>query len=71
MARQVTALLLDPAKAQRLGAAGRRHVIEHWSIDRMVHGYEELIEGFYQRKTGRQLTVRDKSAVPSGPQLGS
>ncbi|HEY2827860.1 MAG TPA: glycosyltransferase, partial [Pirellulales bacterium] len=27
MARQVTALLLDPAKAQRLGAAGRRHVI--------------------------------------------
>jgi glycosyltransferase involved in cell wall biosynthesis len=52
MAHHVTSLLLDPAKAEHLGNAGRQNVIENWSIDRMVAGYETLIETIYRRKTG-------------------
>jgi glycosyltransferase involved in cell wall biosynthesis len=65
IASRIVELLLDPAKAKRFGIAGRRHVIENWSIDRMVTGYEELLERLYWQKTGPQLTVQDKSAVPS------
>ncbi|HTQ40641.1 MAG TPA: glycosyltransferase [Pirellulales bacterium] len=50
MTDRLTELLLDPAKAQRLGAAGRRHVVENWSLDRMVDGYEELLERLYWQK---------------------
>ena len=65
MASRIVELLLDPLKAKLLGAAGRRHVVENWSVDRMVTGYEELLERLYWQKTGPQLTVQDKSAVPS------
>jgi glycosyltransferase involved in cell wall biosynthesis len=65
MARRATELLLDPAKAQRLGSAGRRHVIENWSIERMVAGYEELLERLYLQKIESAVTIKDKSAMPS------
>ncbi len=51
MVRRVAELLLDPAQARRFGAAGRQHVVENWSVDRMVAGYEELLESLYRRKT--------------------
>src|SRR5262249_42343103 len=51
MAHHVISLLLDPAKAEHLGNAGRQNVIENWSIERMVEGYETLIETIYRRKT--------------------
>ena len=50
MASRVAELLLDPARARRFGAAGRQHVVENWSVDRMVAGYEELLEGLYRQK---------------------
>jgi glycosyltransferase involved in cell wall biosynthesis len=56
MARRITELLTDPAKAQRFGAAGRRHVIGHWSVDHMVEGYEELIERIYYRNSDERST---------------
>lgn len=65
MSRRITELLLDPAKAQRLGAAGRRHVIEQWSLAHMVVGYENLLETLYWQKTAAAVTLREKSAVPS------
>jgi glycosyltransferase involved in cell wall biosynthesis len=65
MAGRIIELLLDPAKARRMGSAGRRNVMLHWSIERMVSGYEELLERLYQQKTGLQANVRDKSAIPS------
>ncbi len=43
-ARHVTQLFSNPALAQSLGAAGRAHVVANWSVDRMITGYEELIE---------------------------
>jgi hypothetical protein len=46
----VLALLQDPPRAATFGRAGREQVIARWSIDRMVQGYEELLEGIYQSK---------------------
>jgi len=47
-------LLLDPTKRTQLGRQGRQHVIEHGSLDAMVHGYETLIERLYQTKKHAQ-----------------
>ena len=33
-----------------MGAAARQHVVQNWSIERMVVGYEELIERVFERK---------------------
>jgi glycosyltransferase involved in cell wall biosynthesis len=61
MARRISQLLQDPAQAHRLGAAGRRHVVDHWSLERMVEGYENLIEQVYRGKT-RCATVQEAEA---------
>ncbi len=60
VADRVVALLRDPRRAASLGRAGRRHVVAHWSLDRMVGGYEKLIEGLFQTKTGGADTMRDE-----------
>lgn len=44
------ALLVNPAERQRMGAEGRRRVVESWSLDAMVRGYEQLIDGIYESK---------------------
>ncbi len=51
MGARITELLLEPKRARRFGAAGRQHVVENWSVERMVAGYEELFESLYRRKT--------------------
>jgi hypothetical protein len=33
-----------------MGNAARKTVVERWSIDTMVRGYEDLIESIYARK---------------------
>ncbi len=43
-------LLDNPEHAETLGRAGRETVLRHWSIDRMVGGYEQLIAEIYERK---------------------
>jgi glycosyltransferase involved in cell wall biosynthesis len=50
------ALLRSPAKRRCLGDAGRRLVVERWSLDAMVRGYEQLIAGIYQAKTVEPTT---------------
>ncbi len=44
-------LFRDREKAAGLGRAGRRTVVEHWSLKRMVAGYENLLEEIHQAKT--------------------
>jgi hypothetical protein len=34
-----------------MGALGRERVRQHWSLDAMVAGYEQLIERIYRAKT--------------------
>ena len=42
LAEAVVELLSDPTRARRFGAAGRRHVAERFSIERMVSRYQDL-----------------------------
>ncbi len=41
-------LLKNRTRRTLLGRQGRLHVIEHCSLDAMVHGYEKLIEQLYE-----------------------
>ncbi len=43
-------LMRDPDIARRMGQAGRAQVIARWSLERMVVGYQDLIEEIYRRK---------------------
>lgn len=45
-------LLCDPLRCNAMGAAARASVVDHWSIEAMVCGYENLIETVYAWKTG-------------------
>lgn len=45
LATSLEALLLDPARAQRMGAAARDHIRARWSFDAMVDAYERLYAG--------------------------
>jgi glycosyltransferase involved in cell wall biosynthesis len=57
MADRVLKLLTDRPWAAALGRAGREQVIAHWSVDRMVRGYEDLISGIYAGKCkGTKMT---------------
>ncbi|MEX0643062.1 MAG: glycosyltransferase [Pirellulales bacterium] len=47
---RVLDLLRDPLCAQAMGTAAREKVVNRWSLDSMVHGYERLIEKIYTRK---------------------
>jgi glycosyltransferase involved in cell wall biosynthesis len=47
---RIAALLADGEMAATFGAAGRRFVAEHASLERMVDGYERLIDEIYQLK---------------------
>jgi glycosyltransferase involved in cell wall biosynthesis len=49
LTKRVLEVLTNPGAAQRMGAAARQHVVQNWSIERMVVGYEELIERLFER----------------------
>ena len=53
LAARTIELFDHPEHAEALGRAGRETVLHHWSIDRMVEGYQELIAEIYDRKLGR------------------
>jgi len=50
IAERTMELLSDRDRAAAMGRAGREHVIAHWSIDRMVEGYQNLIGDIYTAK---------------------
>ena len=50
VAAKILELIADPVRAVALGQAGRQEVVAHWSIERMVEGYQEMIAGIYRRK---------------------
>jgi len=51
LADRVVGLLGDPARAVAMGEAARREVVARWSVDRMVAGYHDLLEGIYMSKS--------------------
>ena len=58
-------LLSDEALRNRLGAAGRQHVIDHCSLQSMTNGYTRLIETTYALKT------KSKYEAKSFPETGA
>lgn len=52
LASRMVELFQSPAKARAMGQAGRQSVVMHWSIQRMVQGYQDLIEEIYTFKAG-------------------
>ena len=59
-------LLCHPDHAALLGRAGREQVIAHWSVDRMVKGYQDLIAELYEKKAvgrGRWAVDSEQRAV--------
>jgi glycosyltransferase involved in cell wall biosynthesis len=50
-AERVLKLLHEPLVCESMGAAARKAVLDGWSIEAMVHGYERLIDSTYARKT--------------------
>lgn len=51
LTERVLDLLRDPLACRSMGQVARAAVVNHWSIEAMVHGYERLIETTYARKT--------------------
>jgi glycosyltransferase involved in cell wall biosynthesis/3-hydroxyisobutyrate dehydrogenase-like beta-hydroxyacid dehydrogenase len=69
MAEHVVELLQRPELARSLGAAGRRLVVERWSVDRMVEGYQSLLEELYSKKAASHRShhaPRDDSPADAG-----
>ncbi len=62
-ARRWVELLQDPIKAQQMGLEGRKSVMNSWSLDRMVQGYEKLIERTYAAKRGSLRLARTENAL--------
>jgi len=59
IADRVVELFADPQRAKQMGRAGREHVVAHWSVERMVQGYQELIREIYTAKCDRRLRQAD------------
>jgi glycosyltransferase involved in cell wall biosynthesis len=62
MAGKVLGLLSDRRRAEAMGRAGREQVIARSSVERMVEGYEGLIEEIYRAKSG-ETPVGQPAAV--------
>jgi glycosyltransferase involved in cell wall biosynthesis len=54
LAKRVTELFRDPAMARKFGETGRQRVVEKYSVELMVKGYEDLITEIYASKAGSQ-----------------
>jgi glycosyltransferase involved in cell wall biosynthesis len=74
LADRVLELLTDRTRATTIGRAGREHVIAHWSVDRMVQGYQDLLTRIYTDKctaAGRKsqdFVVRVQHSLEPEPQ---
>ncbi len=64
LAGRLIELLRDRARATAFGRAGRQYVLEHASIQQMVTGYENLLEGIYQQKVA--IRAGRKPSSPLG-----
>ncbi len=64
-------ILGNPELRKSMGELGRKHVVHSSSLDRMIEGYTELIEGCYHRKQRRvqnaQLSPATADAVAAIP----
>ena len=69
MAARVLELLQDRRRASSMGRAAREAVIAHWSVDRMVRGYEDLITDIYSAKCGTAKTSKVEDRMTNERQI--
>jgi len=55
MADAIMKLLQDEKLARRLGAEGRKHVSEQFSVDRYVHGIQNTIQETVTQKISGKI----------------
>jgi glycosyltransferase involved in cell wall biosynthesis len=65
LAGRLIELLRNPSRAAELGRAGRKFVVQHASIERMVSGYEDLLSGIYREKMAQRAGSESAPATPS------
>jgi glycosyltransferase involved in cell wall biosynthesis len=61
LAARLGHLLECPEQARRMGAIGRERVVAHWSLERMVEGYQDLIDRIYRSKVRPRGVIRAAS----------
>lgn len=66
MAARVIELFGNPTLARNMGRAGRDHVVTHWSLDRMVEGYQDLIHDIYADKCSAATVTPVRPFVEEG-----
>jgi glycosyltransferase involved in cell wall biosynthesis len=66
VADRLVELLGNPDLARQQGQNGRREVIASWSLERMVEGYQDLIEQVYRRKSALSGRRVASALPPSG-----
>ena len=72
LAARLAHVLLHPSEARLFGQAGRERVVANWSLERMTHGYEDLIAKLYRAKCdGESDGKRIASPAPSATPLSS
>ncbi|MBA4020475.1 MAG: glycosyl transferase family 1 [Pirellula sp.] len=69
MADGLTELLKNPELSEAMGTAGRNHVVENWSLARMVSGYQDLIQTTYLSKPSFTKTYVSRLAHPRSKEL--
>jgi glycosyltransferase involved in cell wall biosynthesis len=67
LVERIVELLTAPDYARELGRAGREAVVESWSLERMVAGYEGLITDIYCRKLSRDTMQEIRQWQPLEP----
>ncbi len=65
LAARTIELLQDRVRATAMGRAGRQHVLEHSSVERMVTGYEETLAAIYQKKAASSGQKKSSSHTES------
>lgn len=50
-------------RAREMGTKARRTVVDHWSLEHMITGYEGLIERIYQLKSGNGSGLTDTTGT--------
>lgn len=51
-------ILSNPLQAKEMGRCGRELVVNHWSLEKMVEGYQDLITRIYEQKCPSQIVER-------------
>ena len=69
MADRLVQFLQDSELSAAMGIAGRNHVVNNWSLARMVFGYQELIQISYLSKTSAGPALKNGLAGSQAAEL--